>query len=81
MKKSIIVICTLLLLLTFCLTACAEKETEQENLTCKEMLNRVLKADSITVECNGKTVFVADNALRCVAEGTGILLENLHLVK
>lgn len=26
-------------------------------------------------------VFVADNALRCVAEGTGILLENLHLVK
>ena len=25
-------------------------------------------------------VFVADNALRCVAEGTGILLENLHLV-
>lgn len=61
MKKSIIVICTLLLLLTFCLTACAEKETEQENLTCKEMLNRVLNADSITVECNGKTVFVADD--------------------
>ena len=57
MKKSIIVICTLLLLLTFCLTACAEKETEQENLTCKEMLNRVLKADSITVECNGKMVY------------------------
>ena len=26
-------------------------------------------------------VFVADNALRCVAEGTGILLEHLHLVK
>ncbi len=25
-------------------------------------------------------VYVADNALRCVAEGTGILLENLHLV-
>ena len=62
MKKTIIVICTLLLLLvTFCLTACAEKETEQENLTCKEMLNRVLKADSITVKCNGKAVFVADD--------------------
>lgn len=26
-------------------------------------------------------VYVADNALRCVAEGTGILLENLHLVR
>lgn len=26
-------------------------------------------------------VYVADNALRCVAEGTGILLENLHLVQ
>ena len=26
-------------------------------------------------------VYVAENALRCVAEGTGILLENLHLVK
>ncbi|MDE6195932.1 MAG: rod shape-determining protein [Erysipelotrichaceae bacterium] len=25
-------------------------------------------------------VYVADNALRCVVEGTGILLENLHLV-
>lgn len=25
-------------------------------------------------------VYVAENALRCVAEGTGILLENLHLV-
>ncbi len=26
-------------------------------------------------------VYVADNALRCVAEGTGIMLENLHLVR
>jgi len=26
-------------------------------------------------------VYVAENALRCVAEGTGILLENLHLVQ
>lgn len=26
-------------------------------------------------------VYVAENALRCVAEGTGILLENLHLVR
>lgn len=26
-------------------------------------------------------VFVADNALKCVAEGTGILLEHLHFVK
>lgn len=26
-------------------------------------------------------VYVADNALHCVAEGTGIMLENLHLVK
>ena len=25
-------------------------------------------------------VYVADNALRCVAEGTGVMLENLHLV-
>ncbi len=24
-------------------------------------------------------VFIADNALTCVAEGTGIMLENLHL--
>lgn len=26
-------------------------------------------------------VYVADNALRCVAEGTGVMLENLHLVE
>ena len=26
-------------------------------------------------------VYVAENALRCVAEGTGILLENLHMVR
>lgn len=26
-------------------------------------------------------VYVAENALRCVAEGTGVLLENLHLVR
>jgi rod shape-determining protein MreB and related proteins len=26
-------------------------------------------------------VYVAENALRCVAEGTGIMLENLHLVR
>lgn len=26
-------------------------------------------------------VFVADNALRCVAEGTGILLENIHMLR
>ena len=26
----------------------------------------------------GIPVFVADNALKCVAEGTGILLEHLH---
>ena len=25
-------------------------------------------------------VYVAENALKCVAEGTGILLENLHIV-
>jgi len=25
-------------------------------------------------------VYVAENALKCVAEGTGIMLENLHLV-
>lgn len=29
----------------------------------------------------GIPVFVAENALRCVAEGTGIMLENLHLVQ
>ena len=26
-------------------------------------------------------VYVAENALSCVAEGTGIMLENLHLVR
>lgn len=26
-------------------------------------------------------VFIADNALKCVAEGTGVLLEHIHLVK
>ena len=25
-------------------------------------------------------VYVAENALKCVAEGTGIMLENLHIV-
>lgn len=28
----------------------------------------------------GVPVYVAENALRCVAEGTGIMLENLHIV-
>lgn len=28
----------------------------------------------------GVPVYVAENALRCVAEGTGIMLENIHLV-
>lgn len=60
MKKTVIIICTLLLLLTLCITACAEKENPQENVTCKEMLNRVINADSITVKCNGKTVFVSN---------------------
>ena len=26
-------------------------------------------------------VYVAENALSCVAEGTGVMLENLHLVR
>jgi rod shape-determining protein MreB len=26
-------------------------------------------------------VYVAENALRCVVEGTGIMLENLHLIR
>lgn len=36
--------------------------------------------DQLLMNELGIPVFVAENALRCVAEGTGVMLENLHLV-
>lgn len=36
--------------------------------------------DQLLMNELGIPVFVAENALKCVAEGTGIMLENLHLV-
>ncbi len=37
--------------------------------------------DQLLMNELGIPVFVAENALRCVAEGTGIMLENLHLIQ
>ena len=36
--------------------------------------------DQLLMNELGIPVYVAENALRCVAEGTGIMLENLHIV-
>jgi rod shape-determining protein MreB len=36
--------------------------------------------DQLLMNELGIPVYVAENALKCVAEGTGIMLENLHLV-
>ena len=36
--------------------------------------------DQLLMNELGVPVYVAENALKCVAEGTGIMLENLHLV-
>ena len=36
--------------------------------------------DQLLMKELGIPVYVAENALRCVAEGTGIMLENLHIV-
>ena len=40
----------------------------------------LLGMDQLLMNELGIPVYVAENALKCVAEGTGIMLENLHLV-
>lgn len=61
MKKTIAVICILLIILTFTLIACDKTDNQIQNISCKDMLKRVVNANSITVKCNGNTVFMKDD--------------------
>lgn len=54
MKKTVIIIAILLLLLSAIFVSCGN------DVTCPEMLNRVLNSKSITVKCNGDIVFMKD---------------------
>ena len=54
MKKPFIVILVLLLFLSVFFVSC------DSDVSCPEMLNRVLNSKSITVKCNGDTVFMKD---------------------
>ena len=54
MKKQFAVILILLVLLSAIFVSC------DSDVSCSEMLNRVLNSESITVKCNGNTVFMKD---------------------
>lgn len=54
MKKLFVVILILLVLLSAIFVSC------DSDVSCSEMLNRVLNSQSITVKCNGNTVFMKD---------------------
>lgn len=54
MKKQFAVILILLVLLSAIFVSC------DSDVSCSEMLNRVLNSESITVKCNGDTIFMKD---------------------
>ena len=54
MKKQFAVILILLVLLSAIFVSC------DSDVSCFEMLNRVLNSESITVKCNGDTIFMKD---------------------